>query len=301
MYEKLINRIKKINRRLIAFVGKKRQNVRFFFCIVIMVVAMKVYVDLVFFINFMYDLLLLISVSLERKIFPKFYRFLLGSLVGALSMFFLFFSFSSLVLFLFKFLISILMLLATFSYRNKNFLYQNIKSLYGSSIILGGLMYFLNVQSSYRQEGLIFFHDGTSINLIIIIIASPILFYLYKKEKRKYQVKQQLLHTVQVTYKQQVFTHQAYLDTGNTIKDPYKKRDVIVMKEQAFVPSIEESLLVPYKTVGHQGLLRCVIADELVIDEKKIEKSHYLIGFSEEMINIEGATCILPGSFMKEE
>ena len=73
------------------------------------------------------------------------------------------------------------------------------------------------------------------------------------------------------------------------------------MKEQAFVPSIEESILVPYKTVGHQGLLRCVIADELVIDEKKIEKSHYLIGFSEEMINIEGATCILPGSFMKEE
>ena len=143
-----------------------------------MVVAMKVYVDLVFFINFMYDLLLLISVGLERKIFPKFYRFLLGSLVGALSMFFLFFSFSSLVLFLFKFLISILMLLATFSYRNKNFLYQNIKSLYGSSIILGGLMYFLNVQSSYRQEGLIFFLVCTSINLIIIIIASPILFYL---------------------------------------------------------------------------------------------------------------------------
>mgnify|MGYP004467890345 CR=1 FL=1 len=43
-------------------------------------------------------------------------------------------------------------------------------------------MYFLNMNFSYKQEGLIFYHNSYSINIIMIIILTPIILYIYKKE-----------------------------------------------------------------------------------------------------------------------
>ncbi len=274
---------------------------RFFFCIVRLVVAMKVYVDVVFFINFMFDLLLLLAVGLERHTLPSFRRFLLGALVGAVSIVFLFLPLTTVTLFFLKFGISLLMLLTTFGFHNKQYFFANFKSLYGSSIILGGLMYFLNVQFSYRHSGLVFFHDGASINLIIIMIVSPILFIKYYRERSKIKHKLQLLHQVKITYQGQEFVVQGCLDTGNTIKDPYKKRPVLILDSQVFQPKMEEAVLVPFKTVSKGGLLRCVVADKLLIDERVVDRNKYLIGSSEETINLQGASCILPSCFIEED
>ena len=73
------------------------------------------------------------------------------------------------------------MIFVGFKITSKELLFTLLKSLYGNSIILGGLIYFLNNQFSYKQKGFIFIHDGTSLNLIIILISSPIIFYLYHK------------------------------------------------------------------------------------------------------------------------
>ena len=262
---------------------------------------MKIYIDVVFFINFMFDLLLLISVGLERKIVAKLRRLFLGALLGSLSIFFLFLPLNSFTLFLLKALVSICMVIASFGLPNKQYLWNNLKSLYGSSIILGGLMYVLNIQFSYKQEGLLFFHDGTSINLIIIMIASPILFYLYFKQRKRKKKEENYLHKVEITYNNQTTSFQGYLDTGNTITDPYKKRPIIIIHDQKNTPPIEKSILVPYGTVGHRGLLRCIAPQTLKIDEKEMTQRKYLIGFSEEEINLNGASCILPSYYLEEE
>lgn len=262
---------------------------------------MKIYIDVVFFINFMFDLLLLISVGLERKIVAKLSRLLLGAFLGSLSIFFLFLPLNSLTLFLLKAGVSLLMIATSFGLPNKQYVWNNLKSLYGSSIILGGLMYALNIQFSYKQEGLLFFHDGTSINLIIILIASPILFYLYFKQRKRQKQEESYLHQVEITYNHQKISFQGYLDTGNTVVDPYKKRPIIIIHDEKLIPPLEKAILVPYGTVGHRGLLRCVKPDLLKIDDKELNKKNYLIGFSEEGINLKGARCILPSSYLEEK
>ncbi len=261
---------------------------------------MKIYLDVVFFINFMFDLLLLISVGLERKNLPRLRRFLLGAFLGSLSLIFLFFNMNSIILFLLKVVVSIFMVLGTFGYHNKDHFWANIKSLYGSSIILGGMLYVLNIQFSYKQEGFIFFHDGTSINLIIIIIASPIIFFLYFKELQKRKEEKNFLYSIVITYKNQTLQVQGYLDTGNTIIDPYKKRHIIILDNKKITPKIEEAILVPFQTVGHQGLLRCIVPDEIKIEDKVLPKNKYLIGFSNEKINLKGSNCILPSEIREE-
>lgn len=260
---------------------------------------MKVYLDLIFFINFMFDLLLLMTVSIECKIFSKKRRLLISSLLGSLSTFLLFLPLNNFSLFLFKVVISIIMIFVGFKITSKQLFFSLIKSLYGNSIILGGLIYFLNNQFSYKQKGFIFIHDGTSLNLIIILISSPIIFYLYHKMIVEEKRKRELLHRVSIKCKKGSINTLGFLDTGNNIKDPYKRRGIILVNSSEINLSLEESILVPFKTVDSNGLLRCIEIEELRIDDNLITKK-YLLGVSPKNIEIKGASCILPNIIEEE-
>ena len=260
---------------------------------------MKVYLDLIFFINFMFDLLLLMTVSIECKVFSKKRRLLISSFLGSLSTFLLFLPLNNFSLFLFKVVISIIMIIVGFKITSKELFFSLIKSLYGNSIILGGLIYFLNNQFSYKQKGFIFIHDGTSLNLIIILISSPIIFYLYHKMMKNEKKKRELLHSVSIRCKKGTINTLGFLDTGNNIKDPYKRRGVILINSSEINLSLEESILVPFKTVDSNSLLRCIEIEELKIDDNLITNK-YLLGVSPKNIEIKGASCIL-ANIIEEE
>ena len=260
---------------------------------------MKVYLDLIFFINFMFDLLLLMTVSIECKVFSKKRRLFTSAFLGSLSTFLLFLPLNNISLFLFKLIISIVMIFSSFKVTSKQLFFNLIKSLYGNSIILGGFIYFLNNQFSYKQEGFIFIHDGTSVNLIIILISSPIIFYLYHKMVVEEKKKRNLLHRVSIKYKKGFINTLGFLDTGNNIKDPYKKRGIILVNSCEVSLDLEESILVPFKTVESTGLLKCIEIEELKIDDNLITKK-YLLGVSPKTIEIKGASCILP-NILEEE
>jgi len=85
------------------------------------VIKMKIYLDLVFFINFFFDflLLLVVKILLKRNVGIK--RIILGALLGATSILFLFLPLNQITLFLLKVIISILMILTTFGFQNKNY------------------------------------------------------------------------------------------------------------------------------------------------------------------------------------
>ena len=260
---------------------------------------MKVYLDLIFFINFMFDLLLLMTVSIECKVFSKKRRLFISSFLGSLSTFLLFLPLNNFSLFLFKVVISIIMIFVGFKITSKELFFSLIKSLYGNSIILGGLIYFLNNQFSYKQKGFIFIHDGTSLNLIIILISSPIIFYLYHKMMKNEKKKRELLHSVSIRCKKGTINTLGFLDTGNNIKDPYKRRGVILINSSEINLSLEESILIPFKTVDSNSLLRCIEIEELKIDDNLITNK-YLLGVSPKNIEIKGASCILPNIIEEE-
>jgi len=55
------------------------------------------------------------------------------------------------------------------------------------SVILGGFLYFLDTEFSYKHEGLIFYFNALSINFILLLIISPIILYLYIRCLKKYK------------------------------------------------------------------------------------------------------------------
>lgn len=259
---------------------------------------MKIYLDLVFFLNFFFDFLLLFATSRLLKEHPAWYRLLLGSFLGAMSIFFLFLKLNSFTLFLLKTGIAFMMIRVTFRFKNiKSFLKQ-VLYLYLVSIILGGALYFINIQFSYQNSGIIFFHNGLSINFIIILISAPMIIFWYLKEQRHYKNTYQNIYDVKVKTKEDEYLLKGYLDTGNHLKDPYKKRSVLLV-EKGRIPIEEKDVIyVPYASLNHQGIVKCKKAEKIEIGSQVY--TNMLIGIATDEFKIEDIDCIIP-SIVKED
>ncbi len=254
---------------------------------------MRLYLDLIFFLNTAFDFLLLITVSylLHRNV--KFIRLILGSLFGGLTIFFLFINLNSFELFIYKFLVSIIMILITFSYKNLRYTLKNIFYLYLTSIVLGGFLYFLNTQFSYKQVGLVFYYKGLSINFIFLIVFSPIILYLYVKQIKWLKENRNYYHTLKIHFDDLVITGTCFLDTGNNVVDPYLNRSVIILDKRKFIYDLNrfKMILVPITTANRSSMIKCLVPSKVEVDDK--EAKNVLIGLLDEEIKIDGVDAII--------
>ena len=261
---------------------------------------MKIYLDLIFLLNFSFDFILLLCVSIILKRNIKIKRLIFGTIIGSLSTFLLFFKISGLELFLIKVVISILMILISFSFKNIKYTLKNMEYLYIVSIILGGFLYFLNIEFSYKHEGIIFYHKGLSINVLFLIVLSPIILYLYIKQLKEFKNNYSYYHKIDIYYKDKIIKLNAYLDTGNKLVDPYLKRPIIVInKNEIKEKYIDDYILVPIDTLNNHTLLKCINVDKIEIDNQIINKK-VLMGLTDKKIKMEGIDCIIGLNVMEE-
>lgn len=256
---------------------------------------MKIYLDLVLMLNFAFDFLLLLGVAILLRRNIKIRQVILGGIIGSLSIFILFIKINSFQLFIIKILISIIMVLITFGYKDIRYTLRNLFYLYTSSIILGGFLYYLNVEFSYKQEGLVFYHHGLSINVIFLVIFSPIIIYTYVRQGIRLKNNYAYYYQVDLYLKNhKPIKLNGFLDTGNKLQDPYHKRPIILINRKSLIYDINEFdfVLVPYNTVNNKGLLKCIIADKIYIKGVG-EKTNLLVGIMEDKIKIDGINCIL--------
>lgn len=261
---------------------------------------MKIYIDLIIFINFFFDFILLISVSIILKRNVKIKRIILASIIGGISIISLFISFNTFTLFLFKLILSIIMILVSFSYKNFKYTFDNFIYLYMVSIFLGGFLYFLNTSFSYKNIGLIFFHNGLSINIIFIIILSPIILIIYIKNNKKLKDEYSKKCNVSITLlNNNKLNLTGFLDTGNNMYDPYKKRPIILINKSILGNYNPPVILVYCKTINKSSLIPCFKIKELVVNDKII-KDKYLVGISDNNFDCLGVELLLHNKLAKE-
>ena len=251
---------------------------------------MKVYLDLVMILNFAIDFILLLTVSLILKRNVKITRIMLGAFIGGISILFLFFNINSVLLFLFKLLISILMVLTTFGYKTLKYTLINILYLYMSSIILGGFLYLLNLEFSYKHIGIIFFNNGLSINFIFLIIFSPIILYIYIKQTKNLKYNYSNYYNIEIINKNKKYKYIGYMDSGNILVDNLTKKIVILIDKRKLLFNIKEFRLIPYMGVSGSNMIKVVKIDKLIFNNK--EYSNILLGIMDK-INLDGVDVIL--------
>ena len=249
---------------------------------------MKIYLDLIMILNFFFDLILLLSVAiiLKRKIIYE--RLIISSFIGGLSILGLFISFNSISLFIYKFLISILMVVICFKYQDIKYFFNNILYLYINSIVLGGFLYFLNIEFSYKRNGLVFYHHGLSINFITLIILGPLIIYLYVKQIKKIKNNYNNYLNVNIFYKDKSYTYTGYYDSGNNLT--YKGKPVILIDKKKLLFEIKEFSYMPYQALNYTGLLKLIKLDKVIIDNNLYNA---YLGISSTNIKIDGVDVLL--------
>lgn len=248
---------------------------------------MKIYLDLLFITNYIFDFLILLSTSLILKRNIKIYKILLGAFFGSLTLIILFIRMNQIELFLYKLLVSIIMILVTFNFKNIKYTLKNLYYLYIISIILGGFLTFINNTISY---GVLFKNVNNKLNVFSSILLSIILLIIYFKETIDLKTNYNKYYKVNIYFNNKNYIFNAFLDTGNKLIDPYKRRPIILVKEEK-IKNIDNYLYVPYKTISGSGILKCIKADKIYIENIGYKKK-FLIGLTNN-INIDNVDCIL--------
>lgn len=255
---------------------------------------MKVYLDIIFIINFFIDFLLLFGTGTILKRIISLKRILLGSIIGALSLILLFLNMNTLELFMFKIIISTLMILIT--YGKKNFK-KNVMYFYMLSTILGGSLYMFDITFTYKNTGLIFVKNSYFLNFILILVATPIIITLYIKEHKNTKLTLAHKYIIEIYINETKYSLEAILDTGNNLKDPYKHRPIILI-DITLKNHHKKYIYVPYKALNTEGTIKCIKPDKIIIDNKEFQNC--LIGLSTDKFSLNGVSCILPNKFKED-
>ncbi|MDM5297836.1 sigma-E processing peptidase SpoIIGA [Bacillus pumilus] len=281
---------------------------------------MVIYLDVIWLLNFCFDLLLLLLTAFILKRQVKKRRYMLGALIG-----------SSIVLFLFtpiamfvshplgKLLFSVLIVLATFGFQRFRSFFQNLFAFYFVTFLMGGGMIgvhsFLQTNTVIQDGLLISQHNGFGdpISWLFVLTGFPAMWLFSKKRlgevgAKKRRFDEQVL--VELYINGETIRLKGLVDSGNQLYDPMTKTPVMIVQldqltsicGESFVemmkqhhpvevmqklddcfPLLDRLRLVPYRAVGHDhGFLLCLKPDTVVIYSKThmIQPSKCFVGMS---------------------
>ena len=181
----------------------------------------------------------------------------------------------------------ILMITIAFNYKNIRYFLTNILYTYILSILLGGLIYLFNSKVTLNIY----------LNYLVIIILSIEVMTLYIKENKKIKNTYNNYYKVDIYFKdKEKISLIGFLDTGNNLYDPYKKRPIILVDKK--YQKEDKFILVPYHTINGEGLLKCIKPEKVYI-EKIGYKTNLLVAFSSSPSTINGVEVILHKELMK--
>ncbi len=255
---------------------------------------MTIYLDLVFLINWVLDFVLLLTVNVALKRYINIKRLVLGAMVGSISLLSLFLPINGLGLVLFKLVLGVVLCIASFGYKNFKYTLYNVIYLYMVSIILGGFLYYLKTELSYKHTGYIFYYEGLGINYLVLLIIAPFSLYVFLKSIKVFREIDNYYYQVRIVLDNNIdFKLTGFLDTGNKLRDPISKRAVIIINKKLIQGKIKirSPMYVPYNTIGSHGLLTCIKPKELFINNQRLD--NYLVGLSDNSLKLNGIDCLL--------
>ena len=260
---------------------------------------MTLYVDLLFFLNLYLDFLILMTTSIVLKRHAPLKRIILGSLMGVITLLILIYPLNNISLFIFKIVVGLLMNIITFKYQNLKYTLTNFIYFYMISIILGGFIYYLNLEFSYTTLGLMFIENGFNLNLGFIFLLTPVILILYIKQAKDFKSNYNLYYPVSLTLKDGTKLNlNGYLDTGNKLYDPTTNKPIILIEKNIIDLTKYPVMYVPFNSLNNHNLLPCIKPKEVKINEKKY--FNYLVGITDKKFNMNGVECILHSKLLEE-
>lgn len=257
---------------------------------------MKVYVDYVFFINFIFDYIILITSSIILKINVSKKRLILSSLFGGLSGFIYFLNLNNYELILLKLISGLILVIICFKFKDIRYTFRNFIYLILISIIFGGILFLLTIH--FGVNGMMIFSSNKKINTFILIVLFIIISKLYIKFCKNKQKNIKTNYKVDLYIDNKKYILNGFIDTGNTLCDPYFNKPVCILNKKIKINS-NKIIFIPYNTLSSNSIMKCFTADKINIHEIGTFKK-VIIGISNDKILIPGVDIILNEKYMED-
>lgn len=254
----------------------------------------EVYIDILFFTNFMMDTLLLFVVRKFLKLEGSWIRILCAGMIGAI--------FTCLIYiipvkmggkFLFCwFFFPGMMLKIAFRFRERREVIQAWFLLYASAVCMGGM---LQLFRPYISKGICFF--------AVTLLSYGILQATWNMLQKRKEMQNKFCEVI-VYRDEKRWTIQALIDTGNCLTDPISNEPVhIVDRETARLLGVEyivdgmtfdEEANIPfryisYRTVAGDGIMPIIRMEKMCVKlEREYWIEHPIFGIGEEILSENG-------------
>ena len=239
-----------------------------------------IYIDELILLNFIIDFLILKTTSKILKLNTTTLKIILSSLAGEISLLYLFVNLNNIELTLFKITIGIIMNLIAFGFNDIKEFIKNLVYFYMFSFFLGGTLYYLKIESLVKYQYYL---------LLIPLIMNILKYFTYNLKNII-----NLRHKVTIYLKNgKVLYLHGYMDTVNTLKDPYSNKNVIIINKEIN----ENFFLVPFKTIDNSSLIKCFKPKKVFIDGIG-ERKDIVVGISNK--KFKGFNCLLNYNLMEE-
>ena len=238
------------------------------------------YIEWILLINFLLDFMILYGTKRILKINTSLKRLFLGAILGSSTTFILFFKLSATILLLLKIIISFNMILISFGLKN---ILKNLFYFYLISFQLSGIIYLLDLKTNP-----VFYY-------LVLIISSILIVFILLKEINTWKYTLKDKYTVKIIIKKKEYLLEGMIDTGNQLKSLFSNKGIILVNLNIKVDRI---IYIPYKALNTNGVLPCIKADKIIINNQEIKNC--LIGLSKEEFSLEQGNCLLPNK-LKEE
>lgn len=256
---------------------------------------MVVYIDILLMENFIVNYFLLLITAKTLKFRVSIMRVLISSILGSMYIFTMlikelrWLTMLPVKICIAFFMVLIMLNTTSFFYKVKGFI---IFILY--SMTLSGVCLFLSnseVVSELSKTAIINFNYKEL--LLSLILLFLILNRIYNVIKDGICV-EQLIYSIDVIYKDKIFSVKAFLDTGNELREPITHLPVIVI-EESILDGIEisekEKYYIKYKDVsGNLGKLLAFKPSYVVLHEKdKLKNKEFIIAITKTKLSAENA------------
>lgn len=207
----------------------------------------KIYVDVLFIINFIIDYILLSVTSFFAKKTPTVFKMCTSSSIGALYSVTAFFmpqnSFFSLFM---SVLIAFLMVFVAFGIKRATLLIKDTALFYLVCVCTSGIGFWVVFSGKMSQTAIsngVFYADIDAYTLLLVFIFSILTIHTATGYIKKQKMKSSFIYNVTIERNGKSVCDAALFDSGNFMREPISQKSVIIAEWQSVSPLFDEDAI----------------------------------------------------------
>ncbi len=258
------------------------------------VIFLTVYADILFVINFFLTYLLLLLTAKISKAPCKSARLLFASFLGGAYSLVIFIDRLNILLsWAGKLLSSALIILAAFGFIRLTLWLKRLLIFWFSSLlflgVIAGLQLLFKSNAVRLYGGAVYFDISAAaliLSALFAYLVSALVIWIYNRTASKNEI-----YLLKIFKGEDEFALYAFADSGNRLHEPFSGFPVIIVDKEKI--TLEGDRIIPYNTVGGDGMLKAFRPDRVVISAKgkSVETDRVYIALS--VVNEKDFSAIL--------